>query len=51
MPDLVGEARLAVAALLGGAELILEERVVLRANNGKVVAHGGAVVVRIGDGR
>lgn len=46
--DLVGEARLAVAALLRGAELVLEEGVVLVADDGKVVAHG--VIVRIGRG-
>ena len=38
---LLGEARLAVASLLAGAELVLEERVVLRADDGEVVAHCG----------
>ena len=47
MPHLVGEARLAVAALLRGAELVLEEGVVLGADNGEVVAHLAAVL-RIG---
>lgn len=37
---LLGKVRLAIAALLGGAELVLEERVVLRADDGKVVGHG-----------
>lgn len=39
---LFGEARLAIAALLGGAELILEQGIVLGADNGKVVAHFAA---------
>lgn len=39
---LFGEARLAVAALLGSAELILEQGIVLGADNGKVVAHCAA---------
>lgn len=45
VPHLLGETRLPVAALLGGAELILEERVVLRADDGEVVAHGAGVVI------
>lgn len=36
---LVREARLPIAALLRGAELVLEEGVVLGADNGKVVGH------------
>lgn len=36
-PGLVGEVRRAVAALLGRAELVLEERVVLRADDHEVV--------------
>lgn len=43
------EARHAVAALFAGAKFILEERVILGANDGKVVAHDccrpGVVVV------
>lgn len=39
VPGLVAEARLAVAALLGCAEVILEQRVVLGANYGEVVGH------------
>lgn len=42
MTDLVTEARLAVAALFGGTELMLEQRVVLGANDGKVVTHNVA---------
>lgn len=42
--DLLVEARLAIAALLGCAELVLEKGVVLGADDGEVVAHGGAVV-------
>lgn len=37
---LVREARLPIAALLGGAELVLEEGVVLGADDGEVVGHG-----------
>lgn len=37
---LLGEAGLAIAALLARAELVLEERVVLGADYGEVVAHG-----------
>lgn len=37
---LVREARLPIAALLGRAELVLEEGVVLGADDGKVVGHG-----------
>lgn len=40
MTQLVREARLSVTALLGCAELVLEEGVVLGADNGEVVAHG-----------
>lgn len=36
---LVAEARQAVASLLRGAEFILEERVVLGADDGEVVGH------------
>ena len=36
---IVGEARDAVAALLGGAEFVLEERVVLGADYGEVEGH------------
>lgn len=39
MPRRLGEARLPVAALLAGAELVLEQRVVLGADDGEVVAH------------
>ena len=39
VPHLICEPRLAIAALLGCAKLVLKERVVLRADNGKVVAH------------
>jgi hypothetical protein len=38
----VAEARDAVAALLGGAELVLEEGVVLGADDGEVEGHGEA---------
>lgn len=41
MAQLVIEARLAVTALLRCAELVLEEGVVLSADNGEVVAHDG----------
>jgi hypothetical protein len=44
VPRLLGKARLAIAALLRCAKLVLEERVVLRADNGKVVRHGGLVL-------
>ncbi len=37
--QLLGEARLAIAALLRRAELVLEQRVVLGADDGEVVAH------------
>jgi hypothetical protein len=37
MPCLLWEARNTIAALLRSAELMLEERVILRANNGKVI--------------
>lgn len=40
MASLVAEARLAVTALLGRAELVLEERVVLGADDGEVIRHG-----------
>lgn len=39
VPGLLAEARLAVAALLRRPELVLEERVVLRADDGEVVRH------------
>lgn len=39
VPRRLGEARLPVAALLAGAELVLEQRVVLGADDGEVVAH------------
>lgn len=38
--DLFVEPGLAVASLLGGAELVLEERVVLGPDYGEVVGHG-----------
>jgi hypothetical protein len=41
--DLVVEARLAVAAGFGGAELVLEEGVVLRPDDDEVVRHGRGV--------
>jgi hypothetical protein len=37
VPRLLAEARLPVAALLRGPELVLEQRVVLRADDDKVV--------------
>lgn len=39
VPGLLEEARLAVAAGLGGPELVLEERVVLRPDYDEVVGH------------
>lgn len=39
VPRLVAEAREPVAALLGRAELVLEQRIVLRADDGEVVRH------------
>jgi hypothetical protein len=48
MPNVIREARLAVTALLGGPELVLEERIVQGADNGKVVAHRGGEAFRIG---
>jgi hypothetical protein len=39
MPGLVAEARLAVAALLGGSEVIFEQGVVLGANYGEIIGH------------
>lgn len=51
VPRLLAEARLAVAALLAGAELVLEQRVVLRANDGEVVGHGGVIRATSGGGR
>lgn len=39
VPGLLAEARLAIAALLRRPELVLEERVVLRADYGEVVRH------------
>jgi hypothetical protein len=39
MPSLLWEPCDAIAALLRSAELILEKRIILRANNGKVVRH------------
>lgn len=47
VPGLLGEARLAVAAGLGGAELVLEERVVLRPDYDEVVGHGVRMVARV----
>jgi hypothetical protein len=47
---LFGEAGLAIAALLRGAELVLEQGVVLGANNGKIIAHRAAVPPHIGRG-
>jgi hypothetical protein len=43
MPSLLREPRDAIAALLRSPELILEERIILRANNGKVVRHFSSV--------
>jgi hypothetical protein len=43
MPRLLGEPCDAIAALLRSPELILEERIILRANNGKVVRHFSSV--------
>jgi hypothetical protein len=40
---LVREARLPIAALLGGSELVLEDGVVLGADDGKVVGHGSVI--------
>lgn len=40
---LIREARLPIAALLGSAELVLEEGVVLGADDGKVVGHGSVI--------
>lgn len=40
---LVREARLPIAALLGGAELVLEEGVILGADDGEVVGHGSVI--------
>lgn len=45
---LFGEAGLAIAALLRGAELVLEQGIVLGADNGKVVAHRAAAPPHIG---
>jgi hypothetical protein len=42
MPSLLREPRDAIAALLRSAKLILEQRIILRANNGKVVRHSPA---------
>ena len=42
MPSLLREPCDAIAALLRSPELILEERIILRANNGKVVRHSPA---------
>lgn len=39
MTSLVAETGLAVAALLGGAEFVLEERIVLGADDGEVIRH------------
>lgn len=39
MSSLVAEAWLTVTALLGGAKVILEQGVVLSANDGKIVRH------------
>ena len=39
VPRLLGEASLPVAPLLAGAELILEQRVILSADDGEVVRH------------
>lgn len=47
---LFGEAGLAIAALLRGAELVLEQGIVLGADNGKVVAHRAAAPPHIGRG-
>lgn len=45
VPDLLGKARLAIAALLRGPKLVLEQRVILGADNGKIVAHCVAVFI------
>jgi len=42
MPSLLREPCDAIAALLRSPELILEKRIILRANNGKVVRHSPA---------
>ena len=47
VPRLLGEPRLPIAALLAGAEFVLEERVVLGADDGEVVAHCWALVVSV----
>lgn len=47
---LLGEAGLAIAALLRGAELVLEQGIVLGADNGKVVTHSAAAAPHIGRG-
>lgn len=47
---LLGEAGLAIAALLRGAELVLEQGIVLGADNGKVVTHRAAAAPHIGRG-
>lgn len=41
VPQLVAEAGLTIAALLGCAEFIFKEGVVLGADDGEVVAHDG----------
>ena len=43
MPSLLREPCDAIAALLRSPELILEKRIILRANNGKVVRHFSSV--------
>lgn len=49
VPRLVAEARLPVAALLRGAELVLEYRVVLRSDYGEVIRHLGGYLSIICD--
>jgi hypothetical protein len=58
MPRLLREPRNAITTLLRSPELIFKERVILCANNGKVIGHRGTFVVAkvafdegVGDGR
>jgi hypothetical protein len=56
VPSLLREPRLSVPALLAGAELMLEERVILRADYAEVIRHdlevpgGKAPAFRMGRG-
>lgn len=45
MSDLLGEARLTIAALLRGAELVLKQGIILGADYGEVVAHRVAICI------